>query len=195
MSPRDATVPLPEPQAVLPRRNTIMPQFSAQQINAALDAWARTVLDKADERELAIVGLISHGDALAQRLVKRLGAAGCTARYGALDITLYRDDLCHLRHKPALRSSHLPFSTDGMRLILVDDVLHTGRTVRAALNAIFDYGRPAAVELHCLVDRGGRELPIEPHYAAFRLTEPVSSVQVRLEEVDGADEIIVNETT
>ncbi len=175
--------------------STTMPQYSAQQIEDALDTWTQAILTSGDERPLAIVGLISHGDALAQRLVRRLEAAGRAARYGALDITLYRDDLCHLRHKPALRSSHLPFSTDGMRLILVDDVLHTGRTVRAALNAIFDYGRPARVELHCLVDRGGRELPIEPNYAAIRLVAPVSCVQVKLAEVDGADEIIINETT
>ncbi len=172
-----------------------MPTFSAKQIDEALAAWSQAILDKADERPLAIVGLISHGDALAQRLVKRLEAAGRSARCGALDITLYRDDLCHLRHKPALRSSHLPFSTDGMRLILVDDVLHTGRTVRAALNAIFDYGRPAAVELHCLVDRGGRELPVQPDYAAFRLDDPVDRVQVQLAEVDGADAIIINQSS
>ncbi len=172
-----------------------MPNITAQQIEDALATWAQAILARKDDRELAIVGLISHGDALAQRLVRRLAAEGKQARYGALDITLYRDDLCHLRHKPALRSSHLPFSTDGMRLILVDDVLHTGRTVRAALNAIFDYGRPAAVELHCLVDRGGRELPIEPNYAAFRPETPLADVQVKLAEVDGTEEIIINELT
>ncbi len=169
-----------------------MTNINAQQINDAIKAWAQAILDGDGGRELAVVGLISHGDILARRLVLELAAAGCPARYGALDITLYRDDLCSLRHKPALRSSYLPFSTDGMRLILVDDVLQTGRTVRAALNCIFDYGRPAVVELHCLVDRGGRELPIQPHYAAFTLGAPVESVRVHLAEAEGTDAILIN---
>ncbi len=171
-----------------------MASINSQQINEAVGKWGKAILESDDGRELAIVGLISHGDALAQRLVQELAAAGRPARYGALDITLYRDDLCSLSHKPALRSSYLPFSTDGMRLILVDDVLHTGRTVRAALNCIFDYGRPAVVELHCLVDRGGRELPIQPHYAAFTLDAPVADVQVHLAEVEGEDAILINDS-
>ena len=93
--------------------------------------------------------------------------------------------------KPALRSSYLPFSTDGLYLVLVDDVVQTGRTVRAALNAIFEYGRPAVVQLHCLVDRGGRELPICPDYTALRIDTPAEAkVSVRLQETDGRDEII-----
>ncbi len=169
-----------------------MSTITSQQIDEAIQAWAEAIRRNGNERPLAVVGLISHGDALAKRLVEELAAAGHEARYGALDITLYRDDLCQLSHRPALRSSYLPFSTDGMRLILVDDVVHTGRTARAALNCIFDYGRPATVELHCLVDRGGRELPIEPNYAAFRLSAPVSDVRVHLCEVDGQDGICVH---
>ncbi len=169
-----------------------MPEITAQQINDAIRDWAKALLAGDDGRELAVVGLISHGDILARRLVDELARAGKTARYGALDITLYRDDLCSLSHKPALRSSYLPFSTDDMRLILVDDVLHTGRTVRAALNCLFDYGRPATVELHCLVDRGGRELPIQPHYAAFTLDTPVESVRVHLAEAEGEDAVIIH---
>ncbi len=170
-----------------------MPRIDQERIAEAISTWGKAILDGDDGRELAVVGLISHGDALARRLVQELAAAGRTAHYGALDITLYRDDLCSLSHKPALRSSYLPFSTDGMRLILVDDVLHTGRTVRAALNCIFDYGRPATVELHCLVDRGGRELPIHPNYAAFTLDAPAGSVRVHLAEVEGEDAILINE--
>ncbi len=167
--------------------------INGQQISEAISKWAQAIAQRADERELAIVGLISHGDALARRLVNELAAAGRKARYGALDITLYRDDLCLLGNRPALRSSYLPFSTDGMRLILVDDVLHTGRTVRAALNCIFDYGRPDVVELHCLVDRGGRELPIAPQYAAFTITTPVKEAQVHLSEIDGEDAVLISE--
>ncbi len=170
-----------------------MSTITSQQMNEAIREWARAIHESDDGRPLAVVGLISHGDALAKRLVQKLATMGKTASYGALDITLYRDDLCQLSHKPALRSSYLPFSTDGMRLILVDDVVHTGRTVRAALNCIFDYGRPDVVELHCLVDRGGRELPIHPHYAAFTPNAPVKSVRVHLSEVEGQDAILINE--
>ncbi len=170
-----------------------MPTIDRSRIAEAITAWGKAILSSDDGREIAIVGLISHGDMLAKRLVQELAAAGCPARYGALDISLYRDDLCQLSHRPALRSSYLPFSTDGMRLILVDDVLQTGRTVRAALNCIFDYGRPAVVELHCLVDRGGRELPIQPHYAAFTLDSPVEDVRVHLAEIEGEDCILINE--
>ncbi len=172
-----------------------MNNISSQQINEAITTWARAIQDNDDGRELAVVGLIRHGDTLARRLVNELARTGYPARFGALDISLYRDDLCSLSHKPALHSSYLPFSTDGMRLILVDDVVHTGRTVRAALNAIFDYGRPATVELHCLVDRGGRELPIQPHYAAFTLDTPVADVCVHLTEPDGEDAVIITEYT
>ncbi len=170
-----------------------MNQINSQQIEEAIGTWARAILAGDKERELAVVGLISHGDALAQRLVKAIKAAGCPARYGALDISLYRDDLGSSSRRPALRTSYLPFSTDGLRVVLVDDVLHTGRTVRAALNALFDYGRPASVELHCLVDRGGRELPIEPHYAAFTLGASVEDVRVHLRETEGEDAIVITE--
>ncbi len=167
-----------------------MPKIDQKAMAAAMQDWARALLERVDGHELALVGLIRHGDVLARRLVAQLEAAGCHARYGALDISLYRDDFSSLSEKPALHSSYLPFSTDGMHLVLVDDVVYTGRTIRAALNAIFDYGRPARVELHCLVDKGGRELPIQPDYAAFLMESPEADVTVHLAEVDGVDEII-----
>lgn len=170
-----------------------MSVISQEELQQALDTWVARLLAQAADRagrELAIVGLISHGDVLARRLVQRLEEVGCPARYGAIDITLYRDDLRLSGKRPALRSSHLPFSTDDMALILVDDVINTGRTARAALEAIFEYGRPARVELQCLVDRGGRELPIQPDYAAFTLdAENSSDVVVHLRELDGTDDI------
>lgn len=170
-----------------------MSLISQEKLQQALDTWVARLLAQTSEmagHELAIVGLISHGDVLARRLVQRLEEVGYPARYGAIDITLYRDDLRLSGKRPALRSSHLPFSTDDMVLILVDDVINTGRTARAALEAIFEYGRPARVELQCLVDRGGRELPIQPDYAAFTLhAKDDSDVVVRLRELDGSDEI------
>ncbi len=168
-----------------------MAEIREEAIEQALTAWTEYILDglrRDDSLPIAFVGLISHGDVLAQRLVKRLAAAGYVAQYGAIDITLYRDDFSMKGRKPALRSSYLPFSTDGMRLILIDDVIQTGRTIRAALNAIFDYGRPASVELHCLVDRQGREIPVQPNYCAFHLSAlEGKQVKLRLTEIEGED--------
>lgn len=166
-----------------------MPTISQEAIQNALRDWAgRIAASSAEGEKLAVVGLISHGDILAQRLVALLQNAGIPALYGALDISLYRDDFDMLSHKPALRASYLPFSTDGMHVILVDDVIDTGRTVRAALNALFEYGRPACVELYTLVDRGGRELPIHPDVAAFS-TPKEAGVKVHLLEIDGTEDI------
>lgn len=166
-----------------------MPTISKESIDEALKQWAGRITANCPAGDkLAVVGLISHGDVLAQRLIALLKESGVEALYGALDISLYRDDFDMLSHKPALRASYLPFSTDGMRIILIDDVIDTGRTVRAALNALFEYGRPARVELYTLVDRGGRELPIHPDVASF--TTPIdANVKVHLQEIDGTDDI------
>lgn len=167
-----------------------MPSINSTDIAQALDQWAAHIAAHTEPGSaLGLVGLISHGDVLAQRLIRALEAAGCPAQYGAIDITLYRDDLDLRANRPALRSSYLPFSTDGMRLILVDDVIQSGRTARAALETIFEYGRPDSVELHCLVDRGRRELPIQPNYTAWRLDTP-GDVAVHLQEIDGEDAVI-----
>ena len=170
-----------------------MPIINQAEIEQALDAWAAHLLNTTVPQatgKLAIVGLISHGDVLARRLVQKLHDAGCDAEYGAIDITLYRDDLSLRGIRPALKSSYLPFSPDDMTLVLVDDVCNTGRTARAAMEVIFEYGRPAKVELHCLADKGGRQLPIHPDYAAFKLEdESTDKVRVRLQEIDGKEDI------
>lgn len=170
-----------------------MPTISEKEIEKALDAWTNHLLQTqaaTGSDNLAIVGIVSHGDVLARRLVQKLATAGCSAQYGAIDITLYRDDLDLRGNRPALRSSHLPFSTDDLTLILVDDVLSTGRTARAALEVLWEYGRPARVELHCLADRGGRQLPIQPDYVAFDLsTVSEGKVVVHLQEIDGKEDI------
>src|SRR5688572_33076759 len=113
---------------------------------------------------------------------------------GALDITLYRDDL--MRHavgpQPLVRSTEIPFSIDNRTILLVDDVLYTGRTTRAALDALIDFGRPRGIQLIVLVDRGHRELPIKADYVGKNLpTSSRQSVQVRLQEIDGADEVVI----
>lgn len=168
-----------------------MSKIDSAAINRAIGEWAAYIAGSAaaGSAPLAVIGLISHGDLLARRLVRLLEERGVQAQYGALDISLYRDDFDMKSSKPALRSSYLPFSTDGLRVILVDDVVYTGRTARAALNALFEYGRPAHVELHTLADRGGRELPITPDYSCFVINAPTGDVAVHLQETDGCDEI------
>jgi pyrimidine operon attenuation protein / uracil phosphoribosyltransferase len=146
--------------------------------------------------DLALVGIRSRGEHLARRLAEQLQQiAGRAVPTGALDITLYRDDL--MRHavgpQPLVRSTEIPFSIDDRIILLVDDVLYTGRTVRAALDALIDFGRPQAIQLVVLVDRGHRELPIKADYVGKNLpTSRRESVQVRLEEVDGDDEVVIN---
>jgi pyrimidine operon attenuation protein/uracil phosphoribosyltransferase len=115
---------------------------------------------------------------------------------GSLDITLYRDDL--MRHavgpQPVVRRTEIPFSIDDKRILLVDDVLYTGRTIRSALDALIDFGRPRSIQLIVLVDRGHRELPIKADYVGKNLpTSPKQSVQVRLQEIDGEDEVLLDD--
>jgi pyrimidine operon attenuation protein/uracil phosphoribosyltransferase len=149
--------------------------------------------------ELAFAGIRSRGVPLAQRLAASLKQiTGVEVPVGTLDITLYRDDL--MRHtvgpQPLVRRTEIPFSIDNRRILLVDDVLFTGRTIRAALDALIDFGRPRAIQLVVMVDRGHRELPIKADYVGKNLpTSLAQSVRVRLEEIDGRDEVVVEETT
>jgi pyrimidine operon attenuation protein / uracil phosphoribosyltransferase len=147
--------------------------------------------------ELALVGIRSRGEHLARRLARQLQRiSGRALPTGALDITLYRDDLMRqpVGPQPVVRSTEIPFPVDGRIILLVDDVLYTGRTVRAALDALIDLGRPQAIQLVVLVDRGHRELPIKADYVGKNLpTSRRESVQVRLEEVDGDDEVVIND--
>jgi pyrimidine operon attenuation protein / uracil phosphoribosyltransferase len=146
--------------------------------------------------DLALVGIRSRGEHLARRLAEQVRQiAGRALPTGALDITLYRDDLMRqaVGPQPLVRSTEIPFSIDDRIILLVDDVLYTGRTVRAALDALIDFGRPQAIQLVVLVDRGHRELPIKADYVGKNLpTSRRESVQVRLEEVDGDDEVVIN---
>ncbi len=145
--------------------------------------------------ELAIVGIHTRGVAMAERihaLVSEL--AGSTVPLGDLDISFYRDDIDARApaQAPVVHSSHLDFDLEGRTIVLVDDVLFTGRTVRAAIDALFDYGRPARVQLAVLVDRGHRELPIRPDYVGKNLpTAREERVYVRLEEEDEVDEVTI----
>ena len=124
----------------------------------------------------ALVGIHTGGVWIAERLRQRLDL---TTPLGQLDIAFYRDDFSRIGIQPQVRPSELPFDVDGRHLVLVDDVIHTGRTIRAALNKLFDYGRPASIVLAVLVDRGGRELPIEANVAGSRLELPADQ-QIQL---------------
>jgi pyrimidine operon attenuation protein/uracil phosphoribosyltransferase len=143
--------------------------------------------------ELALVGIRTRGVPLARRIAQTIREINQhDIPTGALDITLYRDDLMRtaVGAQPLIRRTEIPFSIDDRRILLVDDVLYTGRTIRAALDALIEFGRPKAIQLVVLVDRGHRELPIKADYVGKNLpTSPSESVQVHLTEIDGRDEV------
>jgi pyrimidine operon attenuation protein / uracil phosphoribosyltransferase len=147
--------------------------------------------------ELALVGIRTRGVPLARRIAHALRDINHEdVPTGALDITLYRDDLMRqpVGPQPVVRRTEIPFSIDDRRILLVDDVLYTGRTIRAALDALIDFGRPRAIQLIVLVDRGHRELPIKADYVGKNLPTSIKqSVQVRLQEIDGDDEVLLTE--
>jgi pyrimidine operon attenuation protein/uracil phosphoribosyltransferase len=174
-----------------------MPQvMDADRMSRALTRIAHEILERnRGLDEIALVGIRTRGVPLARRLARTLHEInGDDVPTGALDITLYRDDL--MRHpvgpQPLVRHTEIPFSIDDRKILLVDDVLYTGRTIRAALDALIDFGRPRAIQLIVLVDRGHRELPIKADYVGKNLpTSSKQSVQVRLQEIDGADEVVI----
>ena len=143
--------------------------------------------------DLVLVGLLSRGYPIARRLAEAIREfEGASVPVGALDIGLYRDDVTRRSAPPPVRPSEIPVSIDGKTVVLVDDVLFTGRSIRAALDALQDYGRPARVRLAVLIDRGHRELPIRPDFVGKNIpTALVQKVQVRLQEVDGEDAVYV----
>ena len=170
--------------------------MDADRISRALTRIAHEIVERnRGVDQIALVGVRTRGVPLARRLGRALHEiTGDEVGAGALDITLYRDDL--MRHQvgpqPLVRRTEIPFSIDDRVIILVDDVLYTGRTTRAALDALIDFGRPRAIQLVVLVDRGHRELPIKADYVGKNIpTARRESVQVRLHELDGADEVIV----
>ena len=143
---------------------------------------------------LGIIGIRTRGELLAQRLTSMLKSRGFSRiERGTLDITLYRDDLSEIGPKPLVRPTAVDFDLAGLPILLVDDVLFTGRSIRAALSALGDFGRPAVIRLLVLVDRGGRELPIQGDFVGLRMKDIPSDyrVNVRLKEVDQIDEIVV----
>jgi pyrimidine operon attenuation protein/uracil phosphoribosyltransferase len=172
--------------------------MDADRIGRSLARIAHEILERnKGVDDLALVGIRRRGVPLARRLARSLREiTGTEIPTGALDITLYRDDLMRspVAAQPVIRRTEITFSIDNRKILLVDDVLYTGRTTRAALDALIDFGRPKAIQLIVLVDRGHRELPIKADYVGKNLpTSPEQSVQVRLQEIDEVDEVLVQE--
>ena len=173
--------------------------MDADRMGRTLARIAHEILERnRGVEELALVGIRTRGAPIARRLARSIREiSGHDVPTGTLDITLYRDDL--MRHavgpQPLVRRTEIPFSIDDRRILLVDDVLYTGRTIRAALDALIDFGRPKAIQLIVLVDRGHRELPIKADYVGKNLpTSASQSVQVHLTEIDGRDEVEIQES-
>jgi pyrimidine operon attenuation protein/uracil phosphoribosyltransferase len=165
-------------------------------IDRALTRIAHEIVERTGGvGELALVGLRTRGVLLARRIAARLEAIeGQPVPVGTLDITLYRDDLGRKGEAPVLRGTDIPFPVTDRTIVLVDDVLYTGRTVRAALDALIDLGRPRMIQLAVLIDRGHRELPIRPDYVGKNLpTARREAVQVLLREHDGEDRVVIQE--
>src|SRR5215468_2602363 len=173
--------------------------LDADRMARSLARIAHEILERnsspASIAELALVGIRTRGVPLARRIAKSIHEiAHHETPTGALDITLYRDDLSShtLGPQPLVRKTEIPFSIDGKLILLVYDVLYTGRTIRAALDALIDFGRPRAIQLVALVDRGHRELPIRADYVGRNIpTARRETVQVKLQEIDGCDEVEV----
>jgi pyrimidine operon attenuation protein/uracil phosphoribosyltransferase len=173
--------------------------MDAERMDRTLARIAHEILERnRGLAELALVGIRTRGVPLAKRLAQRIREIKTSeVPTGALDITLYRDDL--MRHavgaQPVVRRTEIPFSIDDRRILLVDDVLYTGRTIRAALDALIEFGRPRSIQLVVLVDRGHRELPITADYVGMNLPTSLSeSVHVLLNETDGRDVVEIRES-
>lgn len=165
-----------------------------EEIRRALSRLSHQILEKDKEvRDLVIVGIQRRGVPLAERISGMIEKMeGKKLDTGILDITFYRDDLTQIAYQPIVRNTHIPFPIDNKRVVLVDDVLYTGRTVRAAIDVLIDFGRPRKIELAVLVDRGHRELPIRADFVGKNIpTASEEMVEVKLEEVDGRDEVLL----
>ena len=168
--------------------------LDSEDMRRTLVRIAHEVIERTSGSNLAIVGIHRRGAVLAARLqplVAELAEAGVPL--GEVDISFYRDDLATRPAAPVVHASHLDFPVEGRTVVIVDDVLYTGRTVRAAIEAVFGYGRPAAVRLAVLADRGHRELPIRPDFVGKNLpTARGERVNVHVEEIDGVDEVTIS---
>jgi pyrimidine operon attenuation protein/uracil phosphoribosyltransferase len=170
--------------------------MSASEIDRTLVRLAHEILEKTtDPDQLVFIGVRRRGVPLAQRLAQKIDAIeGRKVPVGTLDIQLYRDDLSTVGNQPVVSATDIPFAVAGKDVILTDDVLYTGRTTRSALDALFDHGRPARVQLLVLIDRGHRELPIEARYIGRTIqTSANEIVEVKFQEIDGTEKVLLTE--
>ncbi len=170
--------------------------MSASEIDRTLVRLAHEIVEKSpDLDKVVLIGVRRRGVPLAQRLADKVEQIEKRRiPVGILDMNLYRDDLSTVGHQPVLNSTEIPFSVTGVDIILVDDVLYTGRTTRASLDALFDKGRPRRIQLLVLIDRGHRELPIEARFVGKYVdTADNEIIEVKLTEVDGADKVMLVE--
>ncbi len=168
--------------------------MNGEEMNRAITRIAHEILEKnKGTQDLALVGIRTRGVVLANRLREKIREIEkTTVDLGILDITLYRDDLATNKDKPVLRDTDIPFAIDGKKVVLCDDVLFTGRTIRAAIDALVDFGRPAQVQLAVLIDRGHRELPFRPDYVGKNIpTAKSMRVKVQMTEEDQEDQVIM----
>jgi pyrimidine operon attenuation protein/uracil phosphoribosyltransferase len=170
--------------------------MSASEIDRTLVRLAHEILEKSDDLDnLAFIGIRRRGVPLAQRLARKIESLEKRpVPVGILDINLYRDDLTTVDIKPVVSDTEIPFSIQGKDIILMDDVLYTGRTIRAALDALFDHGRPARVQLLVLIDRGHRELPIEAKFVGRTVqTSDNEIIEVKFREIDQMEKVLLCE--
>ena len=170
--------------------------MSASEIDRTLVRLAHEILEKTkDLDQLAFIGVRRRGVPLAQRLAAKIKALeNREIPVGILDINLYRDDLSTVGANPQLNATEIPFSVQGKDIILMDDVLYTGRTTRAALDALFDHGRPARIQLLVLIDRGHRELPVEARYIGRTVqTSDTEIIEVKFQEIDNQEKVLLVE--
>ena len=170
--------------------------MTSEEIERTLQRLAHEIVEKTNGADkVALIGIRRRGVPLARRIARIIEASSSVKLpIGILDITLYRDDLSLVADHPIVQSTDINFPVDDKILILVDDVLYTGRTVRAALNGLFDHGRPRAIQLCVLIDRGHRELPIEATYAGRKVqTTDLEIIEVRLSEIDHEERVMLIE--
>ncbi len=175
------------------KKATVM---TSEDIARAVTRISHEILEhNADLGEIAIVGIRTRGYVLAQRIAESIKHInGLELPVGALDITLYRDDLSVISEQPIIHNTEIDFNIESINIILIDDVLYTGRTIRCALDALIDFGRPKTIQLAVLIDRGHRELPIRADYVGKNIpTSLKEAVQVKFKEIDGEDIVTIEE--
>lgn len=178
-----------DPMRVVEKRQLL----SGEEISRTLNRLAHEIVEKSGAKDLALIGVRRRGIPLAQRISNIIReSAHISVPVGTLDITLYRDDLSTVGPQPIVHSSEIEFGVDDRDLVVVDDVLYTGRTMRAAMNGLFDLGRPRRIRLCVLIDRGHRELPIEASFIGRTVeTSDTEIVEVRLQEIDKEERVML----